>query len=262
VEAAACQGVEMDRLANEGVPVVPSPETIAFFIRWQRGVMGWKRETLAAFASVSLSTIERIERGDPVSAGSLDRVAEALRQPPGAFTAARIPLTSEAAWQKLDESAAPFADTVAVPVRPLRGHRQIAELARTHLFIVDANRLDDTCAADIDNLREWLDLASFLLVSEDKDSILQTDAEPVKRRELYEDILGCVRGIERRGHAVALAGTYQAETGAAVMPKADIALIGFFPKLSDPAAHKRQALFAPARVDLAAVWQRFCTEGK
>src|SRR5580693_6137184 len=101
----------------------------------------------------ALSTVERIERGDPVSSESLERVSEALRQPPGAFTAPRIPLSSKEAWRKLDESAAPFDDRVAVPVRPLRGHGQIAKLAGTHLYIVDASRLDDDAsAADVDNL--------------------------------------------------------------------------------------------------------------
>ena len=68
----ACQGIEMDRLAREGVPVVPTSVTVAFFVRLQRGMMGWKQETLADFARVSLSTIERIERGEGVSAESLD----------------------------------------------------------------------------------------------------------------------------------------------------------------------------------------------
>ena len=101
VAAAAREGAEMDRLAREGVSDVPAPATIAFFVRLQRGMMGWKLETLAGFARVSLSTIERIERGETVSAESLDRVADALRQPPGAFTTPRVLFTSEEAWQKL-----------------------------------------------------------------------------------------------------------------------------------------------------------------
>lgn len=261
VEAAARQNGEMDRFARDGVAVVPAPATIAFFVRLQRGMMGWKKETLAGFAGVSLSTIERIERGEAVSAESLDRIAEALHQPPGAFTAPRIPCTREEAWRRLEDSAAPFANTVVVPVKPLRGHRQIAELARAHLFIVDGGRLGDVYSADLDTLREWLDLTSFVLGTEDKDSIVQTDADPVKRRKLYDDVLGCVREIERRGNAVALTGTYQVETENAAMPKATAAVVGFFPKLTDPAAINRQTLFAPARVDLAEAWRQFCAEG-
>ena len=81
--------------------------------------------------------------------------------------------------------------------------------------------------------------------------------EPVKRRKLYDDVLAHVREIERRGHAVALAGTYQAETGLAALPVADVALVALFPRLSDPGAIKRRTLFAPARADLAAIRQEF-----
>jgi hypothetical protein len=79
----------------------------------------------------------------------------------------------------------------------------------------------------------------------------------VKRRKLYDDVLTCVRNIERQGCAVALAGTYQIETGNMAIPEATAALLGFFPKLTDPAAIKRRTLFAPARVDWAAEWSQF-----
>jgi transcriptional regulator with XRE-family HTH domain len=260
-EAAARQGAEMDRLARDGIAGLPALATIAFFVRLQRGMMGWKKRTLAGFARVSLSTIERIERGEAVSPESLDRVAEALRQPPGAFTAPRIPSTSEEAWRRLEESTAPFAETVAVAVKPLRGHRQIAVLARAHLVIVDGSRLGDVYASELATLREWLDLTSFILATEDKDSAVRTDADPVKRRKLYDDVLGCVREIERRGHAVALAGTYQIDIENAAMPMATAALVGFFPKLTDPAAINRQTLFAPARMSWADAWRQFCAEG-
>ncbi len=58
----------------------------------------------------------------------------------------------------------------------------------------------------------------------------------MKRRKLYDDVLTCVRNIERQGCAVALAGTYQIETGNMAIPEATAALLGFFPKLTDPAA--------------------------
>jgi len=208
VEAVAHQDAEMGRLARAGIMTVPTPATIAFFVRLQRSMMGWKKETLAGFARVSLSTIERIERGEAVSAESLDRVAEALRQSPGAFTAPRIPSTSEETWRRLEKSAAPFAETVAVPVKPLRGHKQIVDLAHADLFIIDGGRIEKVYHADLDTLREWLDLTSFVLATEDKDSIVQTHADPVKRRKLYEDVLACVRRIEHLSHSVALAGTY------------------------------------------------------
>lgn len=260
-EAVARQSAEMDRLARDGIAALPAPATVAFFVRLQRGMMGWKKETLAGFARVSLSTIERIERGEAVSSGSLDRVAEALRQPTGAFTAPRIPSTSEEAWRRLEESAAPFAETVAVAVRPLRGHRQIAELACAHLIIVDGSRLSDVHDSELATLREWLDLTSFVLATNNKDSASRAGADSVKRRKLYDDVLGCVWEIERQGHAVALAGTYQIDTENAAIPIATAGLVGFFPKLTDPAAINRRTLFAPASMNWADASRQFCAEG-
>jgi hypothetical protein len=101
-----------------------------------------------------------------------------------------------------------------------------------------------------------------VLATEDKDSIVQTDADPVKRRKLYDDVLRCVRKIERRGQAVALAGSFQIETGNAAMPRATAALVGFFPKLTDPAAINRRTLFAPARMDWADAWRQLCAGGE
>lgn len=247
---------ELERMAHEGVPHVPSPATVAAFVRLQRTQLGWKQEALASFARVSPSTVERVERGEPVSAGSLDRIAAALGHEAGAFTEPRVPLTAEASLARLEEAAKPFEDRVPVAVRPLRGHRQVAALARTHLYIVDAARLAEDHEEDVANLREWLDLAAFLLEAEEPDSIIDLGrCEPTRRRRLYEDVLRCAQDIERRGRAVALAGTYTAETGRADPPRLDVALVAFFPKASDPGAAKRRTLFAPARVDLAeAAW--------
>ena len=247
---------ELERMAHEGVPHVPSSATVGAFVRILRTQLGWKQEALASFARVSPSTVERVERGEPVSAGSLDRIAVALGQEAGAFTEPRVPLGAEAALAKLEESAKPFENRVAVAMRPLRGHRQVAALARTHLYIVDAARLGEGYEEDAADLREWLDLAAFLLASGEPDSITDLGRrEPIRRRRLYEDVLRCARDIERRGRAVALAGTYTTETGRADLPRLDVALVAFFPKPSDPGAAKRRTLFAPARVDLAgAAW--------
>lgn len=49
-----------------GVAQVPSPEMIAFFVRFVRALRQWKKSTLASFAGVSLSTVERVERAERV----------------------------------------------------------------------------------------------------------------------------------------------------------------------------------------------------
>jgi hypothetical protein len=127
---------------------------------------------------------------------------------------------------------------------------------------VDAARLGEGYEEDAADLCEWLDLAAFLLASEEPGSIVDLgQREPVRRRQLYADVLRCARDIERRGQAVALAGTYAAETGRPDLPRMDVALVVFFPRLSDPGAVKRRTLFAPARIDVAELWRAATATG-
>ncbi|UHC18269.1 hypothetical protein LRS73_10710 [Methylobacterium currus] len=46
------------------VAAVPPIERVAMVTRMGQGLRQWKRETLADFAQVSLSTVERVERAD------------------------------------------------------------------------------------------------------------------------------------------------------------------------------------------------------
>jgi len=58
------------------------PKLLAEFTKFQRAVLGWKQETFASFAGVSLSTIERVERGEKVRNESLDKIAETIGYKP------------------------------------------------------------------------------------------------------------------------------------------------------------------------------------
>ena len=246
--------IELDRLARAGVAHVPPRKVVADFVRMQRAILGWKQDTLASFAQVSLSTIQRVERSDKVSAKSLDRVAVALHQKPGAFHKPRVPLTLEQLVRRLDESAEPFKGTTPIPVRPLRTQPQIAELARCDTHLIDGGELGDACEDKIAALGEHLDFVSFVLAFEDKESVILADhGHRIERRQLYETVLDQVREIERRSNAVALAGTYQAQTESTIMPIIEVAVIRFFPKSSDPGAIKRRTQFAPVKIDLADV---------
>lgn len=261
----ASQLAEMDARAKEGKPQAPSPDSIAFYVRMQRGFWGWKQDTLASMAGVSLSTIERVERGEAISSENLDRIAVALRQAPGTFTMPRLPLGAEETLRKIAESAEPFDGRIWIPVRPVTGQRQVAELASSHFYVADASRLSESCAedaqGDIASFVEYLDLVSFILSTEEKESIVKVHrSEPVKRRKLYDDVLACARETERRTNSVILAGTYEAETDSALMPKAQVTVIGFFPKSADPAAIKRRTLAVPMRISLDEAWTNFCAE--
>jgi len=264
-ELLAQQLAETEALAKEGRPQKPSLDSVAFYVRTQRGFWGWKQEALASMAGVSLSTIERVERGEPVSEENLDRIAVALRQPPGTLTTPRVPLTAEQTLRKLTENAEPFCDRVWIPVRPVTGQRQVVELANSHFYLADASRLyeqsEDDAQNDVSAFMEYLDLVSFILETEERESIAKVHRlKPVKRRQLYNEVLACARETERRANAVILAGTYEAETDSRLIPKARVSVIGFFPKSVDPAAIKRRSLAAPARVSINEAWKSFCAE--
>lgn len=49
------------------VPTPPPIELVALMVRWNRSLRQWKASTLADFAQVSVSSVERIERGEDTS---------------------------------------------------------------------------------------------------------------------------------------------------------------------------------------------------
>jgi transcriptional regulator with XRE-family HTH domain len=241
-----------EEMAEQGVACVPPARVVAQFVRWSRHVLQWKKETLASFAGVSLSTVERIERGGQVSARSLDRVAVALKQPKGAFTQPRVPLGLKATLNKLEEHWKQFEGRKPVDVRPLRTLPQIGELVRAHMYLVDGGRLGEDLSGDIAGFCEWLDFGSFVIGSEEDPCFHVKRRERVRRRRIYRTILDQAREIERRGMAVALAGTYKAETNVRAVPEFSVGVVSFFPKASDPGAVKGRILLAPAHVDVGA----------
>jgi hypothetical protein len=243
---------DWEEMAERGVACVPPRKVIAQFVRWSRQVLQWKKETLASFAGVSLSTVERIERAENVSAESLDRVAVALKQWKGAFTEPRVPLGLKTTLDRIEEHCKQFEGNIPVAVRPLRTLPQVAKLVRTDMYAVDGSRLAETHKGDIGALSEWLDFGSFMIGSEEDPCFLASRRERVRRRWIYRTILGQAREIEREAMAIALAGVYEADTSIKTLPKFRVAVVSFFPKASDPAAIKRRFLLAPARVDVLA----------
>lgn len=241
-----------EEMAERGVVCVPPARVVAQFVQWSRHVLQWKKETLASFAGVSLSTVERIERGEQVSVASLDRVAVALKQPKGAFTEPRVPLGLKATLNKLEENWKQFEGTKPVDLRPLRTLLQIGALVRAHMYLVDGGRLGEDLSAEIAAFCEWLDYGSFVIGSEEDPLFHTSRRGRVQRRKIYRTILDQAREIERRGMAVALAGIYKAETNIKTSPEWSIGVVSFFPKTSDPGAIKRRVLLAPAHVDVGA----------
>ena len=217
-----------------GQPVVPPPELVAMFVRATRSLRQWKQTTLADFARVSLSTIERLERGEKVSSEALDRVAEALGYERGYFTEPRVRVLPEEAARQI---ANQYGEMQPVKVKPLKTQRQVRDLANCESFLVYRPDVGSAYDGQIDTLTEWLDLASFILSNPDP-------REKDRRRELYGSILSCVRELEARGVHV-LAGVMDAPQEG--LPDWRVAVISLSPRLSDPGAPKRQFIFVDRR---------------
>jgi len=212
----------------------PEPETIAFVVRTGRHLRQWKKSTLADFAGVSLSSIERIERADRVSSDTLEKVGMALGHDAGAFTAPRLPLTPEQVVKGLTET---YGHLEFVQVAPLRTQAQVRKLARCHGFLLHGPDVPADLRPDLTGLYEWLDLASFILSEPDS-------SEAARRRILYGDILRHVATLERNGFTV-LAGVLH--LGDRDPADWRIAVVTVTPKATDPGALKRKVVLVDRR---------------
>lgn len=219
------------------VPTAPPVELIAMAVRWGRHLKQWKATTLADFARVSLSTVERVERGDKVSDEALDRVAQALGYERGAFTIPRLPIGAEKAAEQMVET---YSHTEPVVVAPMKTHRAISNAAKCQAYLIHRPEVPGTYDADIATLGEWLDIGSFIL------SDLVEDPLPSERgrRDLYNDILKCVGELGRRRLTV-LSGVMAApEPG---LPDWKVAIVSVTPRLTDPGAPKRRHVMVDSR---------------
>lgn len=219
-----------------GVAAVPPIELVAMVTRMGRALRQWKKETLADFARVSLSTVERVERAEPVGADSLDRIARALGYEAGAFTEPRIPTSPE---QAAAEFADQYAEMEPVEVRLFETHRQVRMVAQSQAYLIHRPELGPAYDDQIRGLTEWLDLVSFAMGPNAFDI-----GEPVRRRALCDDVLSAVADFRRRGVTV-LVGVVNAPLPR--MPEWKVAIISLTPKLSDPGAPKRRAIFVDKR---------------
>lgn len=219
------------------VPTPPPVELVAFVVRWSRSLRHWKVSTLADFARVSVSTIERVERAEKVGNEALDRIALALGYERGAFHTPRIPLGLEQAAEQMAET---LGNLEQVAVAPMKTHRAVREAMNCQAFLVHRPEVPDSYGQDIANLVEWLDFASFSLAEE-----LHGEAEELPaRRQLYNDILDCVTKMEHRGLTV-LVGVMHAPQPR--LPDWKVAILSITPKLTDPGAIKRTHVFVDRR---------------
>jgi transcriptional regulator with XRE-family HTH domain len=220
------------------VPTPPPIELVALMVRWNRSLHQWKTSTLADFARVSVSSVERIERGEKVTDEVLDKIAQAFGYNIGHFTKPRIPLSEDEAMSSLVDT---YGHLEAVRVFPMKTHRAVREAAKCDAILIHRPEVPETYDADVENLKEWLDLASFVL----SDFAGEPSTSERGRRDLYNDILACVRELERRGLTV-LSGVMSAPQDR--LPDWKVAIVSVTPKLSDPGAAKRQYVMVDRRV--------------
>lgn len=233
----------LDRIAGIAqcpvdVPTAPPIDLIAFVVRWNRSLRQWKLSTLADFARVSVSTVERVERGEKVSDKALDNIAQAFGYGAGYFTEPRLPGGADDAAASLIET---YGYLEPVPVTPMKTHRAVRDAARCSAFLIHRPEVPDTYDADIENLLEWLDLASFVL-SDLGDGLPSSERG---RRDLYNEILTFIQELERRGLSVLSGVLHAPQEG---LPDWKIAIVSVSPKLTDPGAPKRRHIMVDRRV--------------
>lgn len=246
----ARKGMFEESFIRDGTPCKPGPDVIGFIVAWDRELKQLSMEALASLANVSVSTIERIERCETVSDTALRNVAVALGREEGAFVDVRVPLAPAEALTLLKESGQWIDETVEFSVQPLRTQRQLRAIADSAAILVDGSRLRDGLEDEIDNLRDYFGLASFLRA--EQAGLIQGDGE-VKMRSFYGNVLNAVQAIERGGPALALAGTYQAKVGQGNPMAGSLVTVGvvaFFPKRTDPCASKRPVLRGQKVIDI------------
>lgn len=219
------------------IPTPPPLEVVAYFVRSCRTLKNWKVSTLADFATVSVSTVERVERGEKVSEESLDKIAMALGREKGALYTPRIPLDPDKALEAMVDT---YGHMEEVAVAPMNTQRAIREAAKCDGILIHSPDVPEVYEGEISTLREWIDLASFILC----DEIECADAEP-SRRKLYNDILGYIAEMERKGLNVLGGVMTSKEAGSNELR---VAIISVTPKLSDPGATKRAAIFVDRRL--------------
>ena len=220
--------------------VVPPPEMIAFNISCVRKLMQLKVEALAAMAGVSTSTIERVERGEKVSNGVLEKIAIALGEEPGYYTRPR----RKRAPDEVANGVRQIANAVHVKAEPFRTQTQVRELALCQGFLVNRPYLGDDFDDDISGLVEWLDLTSYVLTTK-----LPPEADGEGgRRELYASVLEAVQNLERRGVTVLV--------GIMLDPEPDAnnyktAVISITSRKMDPGAIKGRIVFVDPSLSVA-----------
>lgn len=222
------------------------------YVRLQREMLHWKQATLAAMAGVSVTTVERVERGKTVRPASLEKIAVAFEMEPDAFTRLRCLLSEEDAVANLKKSLDFLNHKKPVVVAPFRTEVQLRALATTHFVVLDTDLGDET-HDDLAGLREWIDLAAFMKPGPSGLFWRKPDRDHRVRR-LYSNVFDRVDEMERRHDAVCLVGTYEAECEDPTFGPVPIGLLCLRSKRRNPAAALLDQMWVEKRMSLHRAW--------
>jgi transcriptional regulator with XRE-family HTH domain len=237
-------------------PRPPAPDTIAEFVKLARGFARWKQDILAFKAGVSLSTIQRVERGRSVSAEALEKIGAALKQPAGALTKPRLPLDDAQAGEFITNAWGWMLDCAPVNVAPLRKHRQLRALGEATTAIFDDD-LPEAAKDDLAGVHEWFELLGFVRAEHSGEfRIVGQTQRDLDVRRLQNDVLAAVSKVERRYRAVCLTRVYEAATNWPTLPAIQVGVATFRSLDNDPAAITRKGLMVPKSIDVRGAVRR------
>lgn len=217
-----------------GRPVVPPPEVIALVVRVDRESLGWKVSALATLAGVSVSTIERIERGEIVQQAALERVALALGHEADHLTRQRMPVGIERAKA---ETAAMFGDCVTVRLRPLISEGDVRTIGRCEGIMLHHKHVDERYRGELELLQEWCNRAGG---AEDLDSKRRGG-----RRLFYREMLSVVDALRKKDLTVMAGVMSDRQTR---IPGWRVAVVCVARNERDPGARKRGIMMVSRRL--------------
>jgi transcriptional regulator with XRE-family HTH domain len=186
----------------------PNPQEIAILVKMFRQARGIKQAALAASAGVSERTLERLEAGKSVAAGTYRLMALQLGLDEAAFTAARYIATPEEAAERVIRQIDELEKThVRVAVSRATDPRQILRLLDPTALVFEDSQIR------VEHLETAVELKQLLLDLRD----IAPDVDEVGKLETAKGVLGNIKRLEALGGYVVKVGVADTYKGSGNM---------------------------------------------